>query len=87
MWGKELSPSGWPVGKSVESFLDWWLLWEGPAHCGWAEQMVRDCIWRLGVMRSKLVGSVPPYSLLYFWPPAAPSSTLTSLYDQLEVVT
>jgi hypothetical protein len=22
MWGKELSPSGWPVGKSVESFLD-----------------------------------------------------------------
>lgn len=23
---------GWPLGISVESFLDCWLIWDGPAH-------------------------------------------------------
>lgn len=29
----------WPVGKSVIYLhsLDWWLLWEGPTHCGWCQ--------------------------------------------------
>lgn len=31
---EELPRSDWPVGTSVEDYLDFELLQEGPAHCG-----------------------------------------------------
>lgn len=24
----------WPMGKSMVHFLNWWLMWKGPYHCG-----------------------------------------------------
>lgn len=35
---EELPLLYWPVGTSVDNFLDWWLTQEGSAHCRWYHQ-------------------------------------------------
>jgi hypothetical protein len=32
---RKCPPPEWPGGKPAVHFLDWWLMWEGPAHCEW----------------------------------------------------
>lgn len=31
---EKMTPPDWPMNKSVH-FTNWWLIWEGPAHCDW----------------------------------------------------
>lgn len=31
---EKMPPSEWPVGNSVEHFLNSWLMWVGPVHGG-----------------------------------------------------
>lgn len=30
----------WPVGKSMVCFLNWWLMWASPVHCGQCQNWV-----------------------------------------------
>lgn len=32
---ENVPPSHWPEGKSLRHFLDWWLMWKGPASPLW----------------------------------------------------
>lgn len=34
MLTEKIPPKDWPVGNPKAHFLDWWLMYEDPAHCG-----------------------------------------------------
>jgi len=60
-WKREtqkIPPSNWPVDKPVVHFLDWWLMWESPAH--WVQ--CHSCTGHYTVeqtTKSKLVNIIP----------------------------
>lgn len=51
-----MSPLDWLVGKTVEVFVDYWLTWESPVHCG------QYCHWKCspGVYKIEKMGK--PFS-------------------------
>lgn len=68
----------WPSGKPVEHFLDLWLMWEDPIHCGaplgWGSWVREES--SLSKPQSKPVGA--PLSLL-LWPQRQPPGSSSCL--------
>lgn len=58
--------SDWPAG-SVGHFLDWWVIWEDPAHCG---MLVLSAIRKQTeqALESKPVSSTHPWPLRWWLP-------------------
>lgn len=63
---RKMLSSDWPAG-SVGHFLDWWVIWEDPAHCG---MLVLSAIRKQTeqALESKPVSSTHPWPLRWWLP-------------------
>lgn len=44
-----IAKSDWLVTMPVGDYLNWWLMWKIPAHCGWSHPLGRWCwdVWEI----------------------------------------